>query len=449
MARKSRLLASLNNTPHLITHEHFNRVLQVLENRALNGKSVKMDGEDDDEEDDKEDCPFDDVGVPVLRVDGPLTYKETAWQAMCGGTSYLGLERSMKQYAKDGHKAVIMHVSSGGGEAYGMKECADNIKAIATKNGMKIYGYAEGIAASAAYGLLCVSDVVVANPSSSDIGNVGCVVRMIDTSEKDKLEGEKKVYVYAGTGKIPYKEDGSFSESYLQDIQHKVDSMYSMFTEHVSSYRSISKETLVNDIQAKSYIAQDAVANRLVDMTMTVEEFKDYIQKVSGQLVSRDQLNVNQTQSGGYMTTEKAAVVEAAIEPVNGVQGGATASLEDFATIQATAAALNLKLETLQAQYEASQTRLAQLENEAVKIKSEKRRSELMAALNNDAVKVEEMMAVTEPLGDEAFSKIVGTFKASSFTTKFSQEVGHGGGVESNPKVQTFEEMMLAARTNK
>lgn len=447
MARKSRLLASLNNTPHLITHEHFNRVLQVLENRALNGKAVKMDGEEDNDEEDKEDCPFDGVGVPILRVDGPLTYKETAWQAMCGGTNYLGLERSMKQYAKDGHKTVIMHVSSGGGEAYGMKECADNIRAIANKNGMKIYGYAEGIAASAAYGLLCVSDVVVANPSSSDIGNVGCVVRMIDTSEKDKMEGEKKVYVYAGNGKIPYKEDGSFSESYLQDIQHKVDSMYSMFTDHVSSYRGIPKETLVSDIQAKSYIAQDAVANRLVDMTMTVEEFKAYIQKVSGQLAD-SQFNVTPTQSGGYMTTEKAAV-EAAIEQVNVVQGGVTASLEDFATLQATAAALNLKLETLQAQYEASQARLEQLESEAVKIKSDKRRSELMAALGNDSVKVEEMMAVTEPLGDEAFSKIVGTFKASSFTTKFSQEVGHGGGVESNPKVQTFEEMMLAARTNK
>lgn len=447
MARKSRLLASLNNTPHLITHEHFNRVLQVLEARELNGKIVRMDDDEDEGEDDKEDCPFDDVGVPILKVDGPLTYKETGWQAMCGGTNYLGLERSMKQYAKEGHKTVIMHVSSGGGEAYGMQECADNLRAIADKNGMKIYGYAEGIAASAAYGLLCVSDVVVANPSSSDIGNIGCVVRMVDTSEKEKMEGEKKVYVYAGDGKIPYAPDGSFSESYLQDIQHKVDAMYSSFTDHVSKYRGIPKETLVKDVQAKSYIAEDAVNNKLVDMTMTVEEFKGYIQKVSGQLADTSQLNVNQKQLGGYMTTETQVVEASANVATPVVQ--AAAMPEEFATLQATAAALNLKLETLQAKYEASQTRLAQLEADAKKASMNKRREDLMAALGDNEEKVEEMMSVTASLGDEAFSKIVNTFKASSFTAKFTQEVGHGGGVETPQAAPTLESMMLQLRTNK
>jgi ClpP class serine protease len=265
-----RLYSKLHNVPHLITPESFNVILDYFEYRhsdefkmALDSKATpKVVGERNG-----------DIGL--LMVDGSLTYKPV--MTMCGeaGTSYQSLVDQVEAMAESGIKTIVMEVTSGGGEASHVFQAAEDIRAACDENGIKLIGYADTMAASAAYALIAICDEVIANPSAS-LGSIGCVVALLDMSKAMEQAGYKRIFVTSGESKVPFAEDGSFKQEFLDEIQADVNRLNVEFANHVSKYTGLDVATIM-DFEAKVFDAEEAVNLGLANKIMTNKQFAAYV----------------------------------------------------------------------------------------------------------------------------------------------------------------------------
>lgn len=277
-----KLTQKIMGVPHLINKQSFNNISSYLNTRNIHGmKLVPSPMSDDSSEPDEPPDDLDDInGVGIIYISGPLAYKSNGWEALCGGCSYESIIEQCEDLIENGASSIVMVMDSGGGEAYFVFECANNIREQCDKAGIPLYAYIDGTCASACFAIACVADEVIAN-NYADIGSIGVLVCLENSSEQDKMEGVSHTYVTAGKEKIPYAEDGSFRPEFIDDLQYKVDFLYEAFCSHVSSYTGLSVEDVKNT-EAKTFIAPDALKLGLINKIMTNEEFVDYILSKQG-----------------------------------------------------------------------------------------------------------------------------------------------------------------------
>lgn len=271
-----RLASSIYNTPHAVSPASLNVVLDYLEHRNGDVEFARFNDSSRHRDEDDEKYPN---GLGILRVDGTLTYRPV--MTMCGevGTSYQSLVRRTEEMAKAGVSTIVMEVSSGGGQATCCFETAQEIREICDDNGISLIGYADEMAASAAYALLCVCDTVIANPSAM-VGSIGVVVALLDDSKAMSNAGLKRIFLTAGQSKVPFEADGTFKESFLEDIQARVDTLNEEFLSHVSAHTGLDTE-VVRGFEAKTFDAKTALSNGLVNSVMTAKEFAQYIAHIT------------------------------------------------------------------------------------------------------------------------------------------------------------------------
>jgi len=256
----------LFNKPHLINLESFNEIVSYLEDRntvdlAVNPQtqpSPKMDMHIHN-------------GVAFLPVNGALTYESTGFEALCGMQSYQRLQSMFDKALTSGVHTVVLDVDSPGGEAYGAFETGKYIRDKADEAGVKLVSYVDGLAASAGYVLASAAHEVISNPYA-EAGSIGVVIKLTNTEKAKEAMGLETTYVFAGDSKIPYDAEGNFAESFLEELQTKVDTLYTEFTSYVAEMRSMDQQEVINT-QAKTFIAKDALEIGLVDSLLTREEF--------------------------------------------------------------------------------------------------------------------------------------------------------------------------------
>lgn len=271
-----RLRSKIYNTPHLITSEAFNVILDYIDYRNSDDYAIKasMPGVETTSAE-----AISTAGkVGMLMVDGSLTYKPV--MTVCGeaGTSYQSLVSQVEEMAEAGIKTIVMEVSSGGGEASHCFQAAADIRAICDENGIQLIGYADTMAASAAYGLICICDEVIANPSAS-LGSIGCVVALMDTSKAYEQAGLKRIFITSGESKVPFAEDGSFKQEFLDEIQADVDRLNAEFAAHVSQHTGIPVADIIG-LEAKVFDAEKAVEIGLANKIMTNKQFAAYVAEI-------------------------------------------------------------------------------------------------------------------------------------------------------------------------
>lgn len=274
-----RLAATLYNRPHLVDKQTFESVAGYLRNRNTN-LMVPIPGNDPDNDGDEDSVSSDmdaDAGVGVLNISGPLTYKTTGWEPLCGGYSYEMLLEDTAEMLEAGVKTIVLMADSGGGEAYGCFESTDEFRQMLDEAGAACYGYIDGMAASAMYGIICACDTVTINPYGQ-AGSIGVLICLYNDSEALKQEGIERVFVTDGTSKVPFDADGQFKDSFLEDLQTQVSALGDDFRAHVSKYTGVSTETL-KDTQAKVFSASQALELGLVNQIMTRSAFADYVMK--------------------------------------------------------------------------------------------------------------------------------------------------------------------------
>lgn len=272
-----RLTEDILSRPQLITPEAYTVITDYLTSRN-EGNLLKpeMWYDNETESDAKPKANYDrKANLGVINVHGSLSARPV--MTLCGavGTSYQAILEETQEMLDAGIKNIVMHVSSGGGEAYSCFSAVNEFRAMVDAAGAKVYGYADGIAASAAYAWFCACDEGYAH-ADSETGSIGVVCAIMDDSKYMEKEGFKRIYVHAGESKVPYAEDGSIRKEFIADLQYKIDALYENFVDHVRTHTGLSVEQ-IKATQAKTFLSKDALKLGLIDGIKTEQEFQQYV----------------------------------------------------------------------------------------------------------------------------------------------------------------------------
>ena len=422
MAHKiTRLKAKLLNTPHLIDEQSFNAILSYINDRNATGILAERDDEDEDKYERSRFLYNDESRTAILYIEGPLTAKSTGMEMLCGGTSYEGLKEDFADAVELGAKTVAWMIDSPGGEAATMLDTANYLRKMADDNGVKIISYVDGgDAASAAYGLACVSDEIVAQADAS-IGSIGVLVRLMNDSKHLEQEGYERTFITAGSEKQPFADDGSFRKEFLQDIQYKVDKLYESFTSHVATHRGMSVEA-VKATEARTYLADDAMRIGLVDKVMSLDDFYEYL----AEYASAQRQLIGEKQTMFKFKKEAQAAAEAKTQTQTAEMADVQAAIEAaVAELQAShiaeMGAIKEQLEAMQAAIQEkesllakAQDTIAQMEQQhavsAKEMKLKERTNALAECMDADAAKVNAL--ALEALDDDAFAVVLSGYQA-------------------------------------
>jgi ClpP class serine protease len=410
MAHALRLLTQkLYNTPHLIEPSSFESVISYLKERNRGEMNISSSAKPRNVEKLKYNS---DTRVGLIDIDGPLTYKSSGWEAMCGGTSYEGIVQEFNAMADMGMKTLVFMADSGGGEAYGMQELGSYIRKEADDKGIKILTYVDGMAASACYGVTCIADEVILNPQA-EVGSIGVVVRLLNDSGALKEKGYERSFVYAGGNKVPFAEDGSFRKEFIEGIQVKVDALYGEFTSYVASMRKMDVDQ-VRGTEAKVFMAKEAVELGLADKVMTHNEFYTYLADVA----QKD--NTMFTNNKLFSFSKPNAELE-----IDEVQ------MKEFEELQAQHSALEAKFNAQETELAAQLNTVSVLSAELAKVKEEMSavvatkeslevaakeakvaaRKEAIASVEADKEQADKLYTSLESVDDAAFDVVLASMK--------------------------------------
>lgn len=437
-----RLKEKICNTPHLMHPASFETVIQYLNERS--SEDFKLDSSMEDSREGNSRYSFNkDIGVAVLNIDGPLSYKPVTIMGFdCGGASYQQIKEDFTYLVDSGAKTIAFSVSSGGGEAFQMMPTASYMRKLATENDVRIITYVDGLSASAAYGLSVIADELIMAPSS-EVGSVGVLVRLMNDSKALEKEGYERTFISAGDDKIPFDADGNFRKEFLEDIQGKVDTLYEEFTGFVAEHRNLSVEA-VKSTQARTFLPKEAIELGLADRVMTLEEFYTHLADTA------------QKQEGGMLKTKLFTQLNKTEETLEMTQlaelqeqlQGAQLSVSDLTSKFEAASLLLAEKETLlsAALSEVAQMKevVASAEAAAVAVKMDARKSKLAAVMSAD--KLEAVSASLSSLDDSAFETVLSGFAAQKQALEASDmfnELGDQGTeavVETTSKAKTATE---------
>ena len=135
--------------------------------------------------------------VPVLRLTGAIGVTAPFKLGLTLSTAASAIE---KAFTMRGAKAVAIQINSPGGSAVQSTLIFKRIRALAEEKDLKVYVFAEDVAASGGYMLACAGDEIYADQSSI-IGSIGVIAASFGfPGLMEKIGVERRVYT-AGKNK--------------------------------------------------------------------------------------------------------------------------------------------------------------------------------------------------------------------------------------------------------
>jgi signal peptide peptidase SppA len=202
--------------------------------------------------------------VPVSGIlVGDLPFCLDGWM-----TGYDYIQAALARGAADPDvKGIMLAIDSPGGEASGMEETANAVKAVSSVK--PITAYAKN-ATSAAYGVASGADTISAAKFGM-FANIGVVRQRADISESLAQQGVKINLIQAGANKTDGYSSQPMTDGERARIQASVDDIYAEFTSMVAKNRNMDVQA-IRDTEASTYDAKNAMAHGLVDSIATPSE---------------------------------------------------------------------------------------------------------------------------------------------------------------------------------
>ena len=159
--------------------------------------------------------------VPVLRFSGPIGVVTPLRPGLTLSTSASAID---KAFSMSGAKAVAIQINSPGGSAVQSMLIYKRIRALAAEKDLKVYVFAEDVAASGGYLLALAGDEIYADPSSI-IGSIGVITATFGVNELIRNWGiERRVYT-AGDRKVtldPFLPENPADVAHIKAIQEDI-----------------------------------------------------------------------------------------------------------------------------------------------------------------------------------------------------------------------------------
>lgn len=263
MSKYIHLYEMVFNKPHLCTPEYAETVLAVLKDKLELEGMFDINGEAKDGKD-----PNLKGDLQVIPIIGSMVHRGGFMDAMSGIQSYAGIQSQIQQALDNPQvKQILLEMDSPGGSVAGAFDLKDFI--LEAKQKKPIYAIANDSMASAAYLIGSACTEVYATQTAS-VGSIGVVAMHMDQSERNKMEGLKPTFIYAGDYKVAGNPHEALEGEALSYLQESVQDSYEMFVNAVSSNRGLD-EQVVRDTEARTYRGEKAKEIGLVDGVMSMD----------------------------------------------------------------------------------------------------------------------------------------------------------------------------------
>lgn len=384
----------------------------------------------------------------LIPIKGSLTYEESGWEALCGMTSYESIQGQAEYLIKNEKvDELILELNSGGGQAYGCFEAAQVVRNLANKNNVKITTYVDGVAYSGGYAWASIADELVVNPMGR-VGSIGVVLPLTNYAEKDKKEGIKRIYITSGKSKVPYDEDGNFTEDALDEFRKSSKIIYDEFVGHVAEMRGIDRQAVVNT-EAKTFDAQQALSLNLIDSIMTKEQFYNHINGKYGENVMSLVPKTNQEEE--VVTTTNDSLISTLTEKVTGLEANAETLQETISTLTTEKETLSTELEQVKStltlkdeEIKSLQDKITELQGVAEEVKTVSREEKIKALVSDE--EVADAMDIADGMSDEKFDKYIKSLETKQIKAREEMKEIGGEGSQAVTELTTSEKIAAKAK---
>lgn len=201
-------------------------------------------------------------GIAVIPIYGTLVRRALGLEAASGLTSYGEIGAMLEAALADPTvTGILLDIDSPGGEAGGVFELAERIRAADAVK--PVWAIASDSAFSAAYALACAASRLVVTRTGG-VGSVGVIAMHVDQSVRDAQEGLRYTAITAGARKNDFSPHEQLSNEAAARLQAEVDRLYGIFVAHVAAMRGLD-EDVVRATEAGLFFGPEAVAAGLAD----------------------------------------------------------------------------------------------------------------------------------------------------------------------------------------
>lgn len=207
-------------------------------------------------------------GKSVARI--PIRGLMMKGQSSMGGTSTVQLRRDIRQAASDPNvSGILLDISSPGGTVAGQSDLVDEVKRA--KRAKPIWSQIEDMGASAAYYLAAASDAIFANNSDAQIGSIGTLMAIADSSVAAEREGVKVHLFTTGPLKGMGFDGTPLTEEQQAHAQTLVNGWQAGFDTAVKNGRLMNAAELAAVRTGGVFLAPEAKRLKLIDGIRSVD----------------------------------------------------------------------------------------------------------------------------------------------------------------------------------
>ena len=201
-------------------------------------------------------------GITVIPIHGTLVRRTLGLEAASGLMSYgeIGarLDAAIADPAVSG---ILLDVDSPGGEAGGVFELAERIRAADAVK--PVWAIAADSAFSAAYAIACAASHLAVTRTGG-VGSVGVIAMHVDQSVRDAQQGYRYTAITAGRHKNDFSPHEPLDQEAAERLQAEVDRLYGLFVGHVAAMRGLDPDA-VRATEAGLFFGEQAIGSRLAD----------------------------------------------------------------------------------------------------------------------------------------------------------------------------------------
>lgn len=208
-------------------------------------------------------------GIAVIPIHGTLVRRTLGLEAASGLMSYGEIGARLDAALADpGVSGILLDVDSPGGEAGGVFELAERIRAIDAVK--PVWAIAADSAFSAAYALACAASHLAVTRTGG-VGSVGVIAMHVDQSVRDAQQGYRYTAITAGRHKNDFSPHEPLGQEAAERLQAEVDRLYGLFVGHVAAMRGLDPDA-IRATEAGLFFGEQALDARLADAVASREQ---------------------------------------------------------------------------------------------------------------------------------------------------------------------------------
>ena len=198
----------------------------------------------------------------MLPIHGTLVRRTVGLEAESGLMSYATIGAELDAaLANPAIRAILLDLDSPGGEAGGVFDLAERIRAAAQVK--PVWAVANDLAFSAAYALAAGASRLLVSRTGG-VGSIGVIALHVDQSAQDARAGLAYTPVFAGARKNDLDPHAPLTAAAHAVLQAEVDRIYDLFVNSVAAHRGLAPAA-VRATEAGLFFGPDAVAAGLAD----------------------------------------------------------------------------------------------------------------------------------------------------------------------------------------